>query len=58
MVAFVPTEPAAAPPPVEPVLRDYNFRVLCASGEWRDFSFQAADFLAARKTLAELIEAN
>lgn len=39
-------------------LRDYNFRVLCASGEWRDFSFQAADFLAARKRLAELIEAN
>ena len=57
MSAFVPNEPAA-PPPADPVLRDYSFEVLCASGEWRDFSFQAADFLAARKRLAELIEAN
>lgn len=52
-------EPEAAPPaPDVAAMRDYNFRVLCASGTWRDFSFQVQDFLAARKRLAELIEAN
>lgn len=57
-MSSISDEPEAAPMPDMTPLRDYNFRVLCASGEWRDFSFQAADFLAARKRLAELIEAN
>jgi hypothetical protein len=58
MSAFVPPEPAAAPPPSEPTLRDYNFQVVCASGELKDFSFKATDFLAARTQLATLIESN
>lgn len=57
MSTIQPDEPAA-PPVMDPFLRDYNFEVLCASGTWQEFAFQATDFLAARKKLAELIGAN
>lgn len=58
MVAFVPQE-EMAPPPAEPTaLRDYTFDVMCNSGQRKTFNFQAADFLAARTKLAELIAEN
>ena len=56
MVAFVPPEEAAPPAPDLAPARSYTFRVLCASGEFKDFNFQASDFLQARQKLAELIE--
>lgn len=39
-------------------MRTYQFRALCASGEWRDFECEAENFAAARVLLDEFIRNN
>lgn len=39
-------------------MKTYNFRVLCASGEWKEFTCQATDFSHARELLAEFAKNN
>lgn len=39
-------------------MKTYNFHVLCASGEWKDFECQAENFSKARELLAEFVRNN
>jgi tRNA A58 N-methylase Trm61 len=39
-------------------MRDYKFTAVCKSGQVKTFEFQAANYLAARKKLQELIDSN
>ena len=60
-MSSIADEPMMAAPPLPVMVPEgntYNFRLLCKSGTWKEFTCQAEDFVAARKLIDTFKEQN